>query len=234
MVDRRAKKTYDICWIINNVSKRLLKNYGWAIVKNEGECMKTEYLFKRTLKVLGNLVSVTLLIVTLSLALFGIKSKLDGGTPNFAGYKAYVVLTGSMVPVFDPGSIVVVKNFSSQQVSKGDIITFKEPGDSTRIVTHRVAEIKKDNGGLSFITKGDANDGPDKDPIPAGNLIGKVTYSMPYVGYLADFVKTKKGMVIFLVIPGLIYILYELRNIYKILGEYESKHTSKELETKDV
>lgn len=189
--------------------------------------MSTITKARKVLKLTANICAVVFLIIALAVSALVIKSKFDGGTPNFAGYRLYVVLTGSMVPVFDPGSMVVVKELDAKQIAVGDIITFKEPGNSQKLITHRVLEINDQKGDLQFTTKGDANDAEDRDPVKAGNVIGKEIFSIPYAGYFLDFAKTKKGRLYLLTFPGFLFILYELRNLYKLLGQYEEEQRQK-------
>lgn len=189
--------------------------------------MSTSLKARKVLKLTANIFATMLLILALVVSVLVIKSKLDGGSPNFAGYRLYVVLTGSMVPVFDPGSMVVVKELDTKKIAVGDIITFKEPGDSKKTVTHRVVEINNKKGNLEFTTKGDANNANDRDQVNAGNVIGKEMFSVPYAGYFLDFAKTRKGRIYLLTLPGVLFIIYELRNLYKLLGQYEDEQKQK-------
>jgi len=185
---------------------------------------------KKAVSTIGNIVFVAVLIITLFVGFYVVKSKLDGGVPMVAGNKLYVVLSGSMAPVFNAGSIVAVKDIMPEDVAVEDIITFKDPADPERVITHRVLEIIDNNGSLSFVTKGDANDAPDTEPIPGENILGKVSFSIPYLGYLTEFTRTKKGIVILLIVPGTIFIITELINLFKMAGEYEEEQKKKKAE----
>ena len=56
-------------------------------------------------------------------------------------------------------------------------------------VIHRVYDIYKENNSLFFITKGDANDDPDTDPVYSENVIGKVIYNIPKIGWIPILIK---------------------------------------------
>lgn len=173
-------------------------------------------IIKKNLNALGNLIFISIIVFTLVISFFIVKSKINGGSPNIAGNKFYIVLSGSMKPVFDAGSIVAVKTVNPKVITAGDIITFKDQRDRNRIITHRVVDIKKENGSLFFITKGDANDAKDSSLVPAGNVIGKANFWLPYAGYAVNFTKSKKGIFILLIVPGMLYIISELISIYKL------------------
>ena len=97
----------------------------------------------------------------------------------------------------------------------GDVVTFKSKDDSTTLVTHRIEQISKENGELSFITKGDANDVIDLEPVKSENIIARVQYDIPYLGYMTEFIKTKQGMLLVVIIPAIALLLIE---IFKLIG----------------
>lgn len=187
-----------------------------------GESLPTQKV-KKAINLVGNVLFFMTFILMIVLAFFVVKGKMEGGVPTLAGNKLYIVLSGSMEPVFSAGSVIGVKDIVPQNVKIGDIITFRDPEDQNRIITHRVMEIKNEQGQLSFITKGDANDGKDAAPIPAGNVIGQATFWVPYLGYLVDFAKSKKGIVILLIVPAVVLILSEIRSLYKYAVAYEEQ-----------
>ena len=135
------------------------------------------------------------LIVLLALALVGVR--LFGLTP-------YVVLSGSMEPTYHVGSLLYVKKIAPEAVQVGDPITFVLDENLT-VVTHRVVEIDAEN--QYFYTKGDANDAVDGSPVYFPNLIGKPVFSVPYLGYVADFVQQPPGMYISISIAAIVLLL---------------------------
>ncbi|MGG3470165.1 signal peptidase I [Neobacillus pocheonensis] len=188
---------------------------------------------KKTFKVLGNVLFIVILIFTLTIGFFVIKSKINGEVPNIAGNKIYVVLTGSMVPVFDPGSIVIDKKIKPEQIVPKDIVTFIDPRDSNKLITHRVVQITNKNGSLSFITKGDANDSNDPFVVPAGNVIGKVNYWVPYLGYILEFSKSSMGMKLpLIIIPGSWFLIAQLMKVIRLIKE--EKRRKYEINNKEI
>ncbi|MGI6582777.1 MAG: signal peptidase I [bacterium] len=160
------------------------------------------------------------LVLMAVLVLSLLQSRFTGSAPTIAGHHLYVVLSGSMSPAFETGSLVVVRPVEAEDIAVGDIITFREPGEETKLTTHRVVEIEK-QGGLHFITKGDANGVVDQEPVPAENLVGRVVLAIPYAGYVADFAQTKQGLVTMVIIPGILIIIFEARNLLRYAGELE-------------
>jgi len=130
---------------------------------------------------------------------------------NVFGTRMFVVKSGSMEPKIHTGSVVIVQSGTDYKV--GDVITFKIP-NSKDTVTHRIVVIKPDvKKNIFYQVKGDANKTPDPDLVASNMVVGKVSFSIPYLGYLVAFIKTLPGLVIFIIIPATIIIYQELTNI---------------------
>jgi len=172
----------------------------------------------RVTRVFGNIVTALLLVIMVTMSFYLIQSRIGGGTPSIAGYKAYVVLSGSMSPAFNTGSLIFVKPTEPSSIAVGDIITFGSAGDASRLTTHRVVATNWDNG-LSFITRGDANNVNDPNPVPSENVVGRVTGYIPYIGYLLGYAQTRQGLIFLIFIPGALILLFELRRLFGYLVE---------------
>lgn len=110
------------------------------------------------------------------------------------GYDAYSVVSGSMEPAIPTGSLVYVQEAAPEDMEKDDVIAFYGAKDSNAIITHRVVENKVVMG--EFITKGDANKTEDMNPVPSSNFIGKVVYSIPVLGSIAEALTSTMGKII--------------------------------------
>lgn len=205
--------------------KQKTKLQKTAKAKQKPPMEKQEQSSSNFVRVAGNIITALLLIIMVGLSFFLIQSRLGGGSPAIAGYQMYVVLSGSMSPAFDTGSLVFVKPTEPTEIVEGDIITFSSSGDATRLTTHRVVGLNWDNG-LSFITRGDANNVNDPSPVPSENLVGRVTGSVPYIGYLFGFAQTRQGLILLIFIPGLFLIIMELRRLFKYMVEAKVEQLS--------
>jgi signal peptidase I len=177
--------------------------------------------------IIGNIVFVLLLLMMAVLSFFLIQSRISGGVPQVAGYQMYIVLSGSMSPEFDTGSLVFVREEEPQNIVVGDVITFRSQAGSDSLTTHRVVEVLRNNG-LRFVTRGDANNVNDPNPVPSENVVGRVTASVPYIGYLMNFVQTRQGLILLIFVPGVLIILFELGKIMKYLTDDNQKKKKKQ------
>ena len=67
------------------------------------------------------------------------------------------------------------------------------------VVTHRV--VKKEEG--TFITKGDANKNADPIPVAKSQIIGRVVFCLPYLGYIIYFLKARIPFTAVCIMAGL-------------------------------
>ena len=133
------------------------------------------------------------------------------------GWRVDAVLSGSMEPELMTGSLVVTRFIEPEAVVVGDIITFRPTNNGENLITHRVIGIGHSSS-LYFETKGDANEAPDPFTVPARNLVGKISFNIPYWGYLTEFLKTPLGFIFALVIPGAILIALYIINVWRALA----------------
>ncbi|HAT74762.1 MAG TPA: signal peptidase I [Candidatus Moranbacteria bacterium] len=133
--------------------------------------------------------------------------------PIKGGYKTLVVLSGSMEPKIHTGSVVAIK--AEKEYKIGDVITFGENTKTKTPTTHRIFEIKETDGMKSYITKGDANNAPDQKPVSEKEILGKVLFSVSYVGYAVAAAQKPIGFLLIVVVPAVIIIYEEAQNIKK-------------------
>lgn len=122
------------------------------------------------------------------------------------GIRLYHVKSGSMGELLPIGSVCFVSTYSKyENIKAGDVISFRVSDDM--LVTHRAEKIT-DN---VIITKGDANNAEDPDPVTKENYIGKTVFAIPHIGRLFDSLHTFKGalllgiIAILLIISGIFY-----------------------------
>lgn len=154
--------------------------------------------------------------------------------PFFTGsQKPLIVLSGSMVPVMLPGDMVIARSISPNEFVVGDVMVFRDPGGKPdTLITHRVISIEEGEKRI-FHTKGDANNAEDMFVVKASDVVGKLVFVIPLVGYLPDTVKHNKNIFVFTVIlPAGLLILDEIRTL--ILYSNPAKARKVERERKKV
>lgn len=107
------------------------------------------------------------------------------------GFQVFHVISGSMEPTYSVGDLLYVKPTSPEAVEIGDPITFVLNKELV-VATHRVIEIDAEH--QQFITKGDANEHADAEPVHFNNLIGVPKFHIPLLGYVSNFVQHPPGI----------------------------------------
>lgn len=108
-----------------------------------------------------------------------------------------------MEPSIKTGSVILVQK--SSDYSQNDVITYKNVNKT--YVTHRIAF--KENG--EYLLSGDANKTFDTERVKNEQIVGKVLFSVPYLGYIGNFAKNPKGFILLVIVPTTIIIYEELK-----------------------
>jgi signal peptidase len=135
--------------------------------------------------------------------------------PLAFGDRPYTVLTGSMEPTIAAGDVVIDERIPPTSAQVGDIVTFRDPEDQSRLITHRVRKIRREGSHLWFLTRGDANNTFEHWRIAADGQLGRVVYTVPWVGHVAVISHTGLGLALFLIVPLLLLGLDELKRIWR-------------------
>jgi signal peptidase len=136
---------------------------------------------------LGRLISLVATLAVVGIAAVAVALTV---VPALVGGSALTVLSGSMVPEFSPGAMVVDKPAPASSLRVGDVITYAttdEASGTPILITHRIVAIESSSAGPAFITKGDAIDAADDRPVEAAQIRGQVWYSVPYIGTARNF-----------------------------------------------
>ncbi len=164
---------------------------------------------KTVISIIGD-IFFYIIIIGIVVGAFLLKTGSGGQPSMIAGYSGMTVLTSSMEDVYPKGSLIITRRVDADELQIGDDITFMINESSS--VTHRIIGITEsylDTGERAFETQGTMNDKPDKEPVAAANVVGKVIFCSKAIGQLASFVTENWPIILFsvVVIGGLIAFL---------------------------
>jgi len=110
-----------------------------------------------------------------------------------------------MEPVLPVGSVVFTSPVPASEIQVGDDITVNAGGGhSDTFLTHRVVGVSADAQGKRFFqTQGINNQTNDPSPFSEDLLVGRVAFSIPYLGTVMTIVQEQ----LILVIIGLIFLV---------------------------
>jgi signal peptidase len=141
---------------------------------------------RRIASVVGTAVLVVLMGLAIAIA----------GVPFATHGKALTVLSGSMVPTFYPGDMIVVRGVDNpNSIPVGTIVTYMPNPDDPTLITHRVIGTGTNaEGDVTYTTQGDANTAAD-EPVQALQIRGIYLFSLPKLGYVSQWMggETRTG-----------------------------------------
>ncbi|MDD5293634.1 MAG: signal peptidase I [Candidatus Izemoplasmatales bacterium] len=189
---------------------------------------------KKTLKIVGNVVFWVVLVVVLVYSALALFSEKDDNMTSLFGISSLTVQSGSMSPTFDEGDLIFVRtNFdvaklkADFEAGKTVVITFKaiEAGE-TYYNTHTVIDIEVIGSLTWFETRGDAAPLDETEKILSTSIVG-VWNGTSWSGWgtfldsFIGFLKSSIGFLLFIVLPCLIFLVYEIIRFTKIYSQYQ-------------
>jgi signal peptidase I len=105
--------------------------------------------------------------------------------PMLAGMTPRLILSGSMEPRIHVGDVIVTRSVPAATLTKGQVITVKNPDHPGRTRTHRLFRRAADG---TIVTKGDANPTADSSHVSPADVLGLGVLRVPFVGRPAYWV----------------------------------------------
>ena len=176
----------------------------------------------KALKKTGTIViSVLLWLVILVAALYAfttIATRDNQNVSSLLGYTPLVVKSDSMAPTFSAGDLIFIKKCDTSTLKEGDIICFHTIIDNEYALnTHRIQKIDTVGDARSYTTLGDNNNGvADAHIISDGDIVGKYVGDLPKAGKVMDFLSSSMGFLIVIVLPMLLFFIYQVYNLIMI------------------
>jgi len=195
-----------------------------AKAKDTGDQNETK--LSGVLHIIGNIVGITLIVILLPIMCINMTLIIKSYTrpnqvPSVFGIAPLIVMSGSMDdPVHHTimiDDLILTRKVDPETLKEGDVIAF-QPLGSTTVVTHRIIEVipADETEPLRFTTKGDANNTADADKVRAPQVVGLFFQRFPGVGKTAMFLQQPIGMVVFVAVPLVLFLAYDVlrRHLY--------------------
>ncbi len=175
-------------------------------------------VIKKIFNVLFYTIIAIVIIFALLMTIMSLGSK-DGLSEIF-GHYIMTVQSESMTGTFEKGDIIICKKVDASTLEKDDIISFYYIVQDQRIVvTHRIVEVKTNEIGVKyFITQGDAKENIMHEEVFIGDVIAKYTGTkISGAAKVAEFIKSKNGFLVCVVIPLFLFLFWQLYSFIKTL-----------------
>jgi signal peptidase I len=150
-----------------------------------------------------------------ALGAFVLALLLAAAAPLALGWRSMAVRSGSMTPTIRTGDVVVVRPIAPTEADIGEIVTFRDPDGSGRLLVHRVRAISRRGGQVAVTTQGDANSAREHWQVAADGSIGEVVYRVPLLGFAVAWIGSPAGRVGLIILPALLLAVSALVRIWR-------------------
>ena len=189
---------------------------------------------KRIVNIIIDIIVILILAVSVLIVTLSLTSK-SSGVPNVFGVAPLSVLTGSMEDTINTGDMILceVTNDPSYEYEKGDIVTFPITVNGESVLnTHRIVEVVKDENITYYRTQGDnkkTNPEPDEELQTSSSIVAKYTGTkIGGVGNFLSFIRTQLGFFLCVLLPMIIFFVYEAVRVVLNLLAYNKEKTLEE------
>ena len=145
------------------------------------------------------------------------------------GYGFSLVRSGSMTPAIKTGDVIITRPAISGvdgNIRPGAIVMYTHDSE---MITHRIVSVN----GSTLIMKGDALEHPDPWPVVTSSVQGIYLFKLPYLGYAMNFLRTKLGWFLAIIIPAAAIVGLLIKDILKEAFSDEKK-TANQGEVKSI
>lgn len=163
-------------------------------------------------------IAIILLLMMLSIILV---QKLSNNEFSLFGYRVYNVISGSMMPEYNIGDILISHEREPNDIKIGDNIVYigKKADFKDKIVSHRVVDKKEENGKYKFITKGINNDIADPE-INEDQILGVIVYRPVILSFIGSIMASMLG---YFIICIAIIIIISIQIVKTIMEKDEEE-----------
>lgn len=168
----------------------------------------------KILNMIYNIGYTLLAVLVIAIFIVVVLQRVSNNTFSIGGFKIFNILTGSMLPKYEIGDILVSKDIEPNEIQIGDDIVYLGNSGTFagKTVTHQVIDIEEENGKYKFHTKGIANQ--EEDPLVAQEqVIGKIVYKIQSLSYISKLVNNLYSFYFIIFIPVAILIFLEIKRL---------------------
>jgi signal peptidase len=132
--------------------------------------------------------------------------------PILLGFHTFTATSDAMSPSIRSGALLLDRSIRAADAKAGDVVTFRDPNDSSRFITSRVVDVKKVAGVALFTTRGDASAISQEWSVPTSGRINRVSIHVARLGSLVAWLRTGAGLITLALTPlGLMLLVSLLR-----------------------
>ena len=185
----------------------------------------------KVLKIIGNIIYTIVFIFIALILIIAVLQRTTNNEISLGGYRIFVVATGSMVPKYNVGDVLLSKEIAPENIKVGDDIVYtgKEGSFKDKVVTHQVISVEKDGENYRIITKGIANTKEDPE-ITQNEVMGKIKCKLDVLTFLQKMISNNYVFYFVIFVP---IVLITFKQINSMTPSEDDSDDEEEKEDKD-
>lgn len=193
-------------------------------------------VIKRIVNIVVDILVVLILMVSILVVILSLTTK-SSGVPNILGIAPLSVQTASMEDTINPGDLIFCSiTGDDEEYQEGDIVTFPIEINGEQVLnTHRIVEVVKDENITYYRTQGDnkeTNPEPDEELQTSSTIVAKFTGTkLAGWGNVLSFIRTQLGFFLCILLPMIIFFIYEAVRVVMNLMAYSKERAFEEAQT---
>jgi len=167
----------------------------------------------KAIKFIIKLIKFILIAILACVAFIIIIQRVSNNTISIGGIRIFNVISGSMLPKYEKGDILVVQKVDASKLKVGhDLVYSGEKGQvNGKIITHQITQIEETSEGRVFHTKGIAND--VEDPlVKEDQVFGRVVHRMVILSLFNKLMYNEYIFYFVMIVPIGIIIFLEIKD----------------------
>lgn len=175
----------------------------------------------KVLKTICNIIYTLMFILVVLMLIVVIMQRVTNNNITIGGIRMFSVATGSMVPVYNVGDVLISKEIEPENINAGDDIVYQGEDGSYKgkVITHRVKSIEKqEDGSYQIITQGVANNAQDPE-INQNQVYGKIICKSHILSFLTKITRNTYTFYFIMFIPVVILVYKNIKNIKNVENE---------------
>lgn len=185
----------------------------------------------KVLKIIGNIIYTIVFIFIALILIIVVLQRTTNNEISLGGYRIFVVATGSMVPKYNVGDVLLSKEIAPENIKVGDDIVYtgKEGSFKDKVVTHQVISVEKDGENYRIITKGIANTKEDPE-ITQNEVMGKIKCKLDVLTFLQKMISNNYVFYFVIFVP---IVLITFKQINSMTPSEDDSDDEEEEEKED-
>ncbi len=169
---------------------------------------------KRIFQIISKIFSIIMTILLLLMLSIVVAQRFSNNRFSLGGFGIYTVATGSMVPEYKVKDLILTSKKNPSEINIGDDVVYIGNKESVngKVVTHRVIDIREENGKFYFYTKGIANEITDPE-IDDTQILGVVKSKLYILSFCSHIINNTIGFIVVIIIPFILFVFWEGKNI---------------------